>query len=189
MARCDVHAYVLMTNHVHLLVTPQELHGPARMMQSLGRCYVRFFNDRHHRTGTLWEGRFRSKLVNSTDLPVQVQPVHRTESRARRTRRDPLAYEWSSYRSNAYGADDPITSPHLGITTLGDGRAASCEAYREMFSTELAPSEIAAMRIAPLHRPKLPCSAYLQAADSMMTTEAPDAASVHGAEERGQSQL
>src|SRR4051812_36335568 len=53
---CAVHAYALMTNHVHLLVTPCDANAPAHMMQSLGRRYVRYFNDRHRRTGTLWEG-------------------------------------------------------------------------------------------------------------------------------------
>jgi len=64
-ARCDVHAYVLMTNHVHLLVTAREASAPARMMHALGSNYVRYFNERHGRTGTLWEGRYRSSLIDS----------------------------------------------------------------------------------------------------------------------------
>ena len=58
-ARCRVHAYALMTNHVHLLATPEDAPSLGRMMQSLGRRYVRYFNHRYARTGTLWEGRFR----------------------------------------------------------------------------------------------------------------------------------
>jgi putative transposase len=61
---CAVHAYVLMTNHVHLLVTPQDEGGPARMMQAVGRRYVRYVNDCYRRTGTLWEGRYKSALVD-----------------------------------------------------------------------------------------------------------------------------
>src|SRR5690349_1397071 len=62
---CGVHAYVLMSNHVHLLITPNDASGPARLMRLLGHLYVRYFNDRYQRTGTLWEGRFRSALVRS----------------------------------------------------------------------------------------------------------------------------
>jgi putative transposase len=61
--RVDIHAWVLMTNHVHLLCTPHEAGGVSRMMQALGRQYVRYFNHSYKRTGTLWEGRFESCLV------------------------------------------------------------------------------------------------------------------------------
>src|SRR4051812_11593046 len=64
-AHCDIHAYVLMTNHAHLLITAGEASAPARMMQALGRNYIRHFNERHGRTGTLWEGRYRSCLIDS----------------------------------------------------------------------------------------------------------------------------
>src|SRR5256885_2064474 len=64
-ARCSVHAYVLMSNHVHLLATPMNRHAPAMMMRRIGARYVRYFNDRYRRSGTLWEGRFRSTLVES----------------------------------------------------------------------------------------------------------------------------
>ena len=63
--RCAIHAYVLMTNHVHLLVTPTQTGQIARMMQSLGRRYVRYVNERYHRTGTLWEGRYKACLVGT----------------------------------------------------------------------------------------------------------------------------
>jgi len=65
---CALHAYVLMTNHVHLLVTPSAPGGVSRMMQALGRRYVAQFNRRYHRTGTLWEGRFKAGLVDSEAL-------------------------------------------------------------------------------------------------------------------------
>lgn len=61
---CEVHAYVLMTNHVHLLMTPEASGQVARLMQALGRRYVRYINDRYRRTGTLWEGRYKSSLVD-----------------------------------------------------------------------------------------------------------------------------
>src|SRR6185436_20732938 len=63
--RCDIHAYVLMTNHVHLLITAADVRASARMMQTLGCIYVRYFNERYERTGTLWEGRYRSAVIDS----------------------------------------------------------------------------------------------------------------------------
>jgi putative transposase len=65
--QCDIHAYVLMTNHVHLLVTPQQDSGIGKMMQTLGRYYVQYFNTRYHRTGTLWEGRYKATLIDTEE--------------------------------------------------------------------------------------------------------------------------
>ena len=64
--RCRVHAYVLMTNHVHLLITPETEQGISKVMQSLGRQYVQYFNYRYQRTGTLWEGRYKASLLDTT---------------------------------------------------------------------------------------------------------------------------
>ncbi|WP_338026909.1 transposase [Coralloluteibacterium stylophorae] len=110
--RCAIHAYVLMTNHVHLLVTPEEAGGVSRMMQAIGRRYVGCFNARYRRTGTLWEGRFKSALVDSEHYLlrcyryIELNPVraHMTAS--------PGGYRWSSYRCNADDHPDPILTPH-----------------------------------------------------------------------------
>lgn len=72
---CRIHAYVLMTNHVHLLATPVTVGGVSRMMQQLGRGYVTYFNTAHHRTGTLWEGRFKSSLVDSDRYLLGKRPL------------------------------------------------------------------------------------------------------------------
>ena len=64
---CSIHAYVLMTNHVHLLVAPQESGKVSRMMQALGRRYASYENITYRRTGTLWEGRYKACLVDSAD--------------------------------------------------------------------------------------------------------------------------
>ena len=63
--QCDIHAYVLMTNHVHLLVTPHTEEGLGKMMQMLGRYYVQYYNHSYNRTGTLWEGRYKATLIDS----------------------------------------------------------------------------------------------------------------------------
>jgi len=92
---CDVHAYVLMTNHVHLLVTPYQPDGASRLMQSVGRRYVQYVNYTYRRTGTLWEGRFKASLVESESYLltcyryIELNPV-----RARMVE-DPTEYRWS----------------------------------------------------------------------------------------------
>ncbi len=101
---CAVHAYVLMTNHVHLLMTPSEAGQIGHLMQSLGRRYVRYVNDRYHRTGTLWEGRYKSSPVDSeTYLLHCYRYIELNPVRARMTT-DPLHYPWSSHASNVSAA-------------------------------------------------------------------------------------
>ena len=109
---CAVHAYCLMTNHVHLLVTPQAAQGCARMMKFLAQCYTQHVNRARERTGSLWDSRFRSCLVASERYAlacyryVELNPV----SAGMVTH--PRDYRWSSYRTNAEGAPDPIVQPH-----------------------------------------------------------------------------
>jgi putative transposase len=103
-----VHAYVLMTNHVHLLVMPTARHGISRMLQSVGRRYVQFVNFNHRRSGTLWEGRHKASLVQTDEYLaachryVELNPV-----RAGMVA-DPLGYRWSSCRHYAGDAQDPV---------------------------------------------------------------------------------
>ena len=116
---CHLHAYVLMTNHVHLLVTPHEAGATSRMMQAIGRRYVGAFNGRYRRTGTLWEGRFKSALVDSTDYLltcyryIELNPVRAGMVAALGD------YRWSSHRRNAHGAHEPRITPHAAYLSLG----------------------------------------------------------------------
>jgi len=109
---CAVHAYVLMTNHVHLLVTPRHEESLPRAMQTLGRRYVRYVNAAHRRTGTLWEGRYRAAPIDEDAYflaccrYIELNPV-----RARMVRR-PGDYRWSSYRAHATGAADVLAAEH-----------------------------------------------------------------------------
>lgn len=130
---CRIHAYVLMTNHVHLLVTPMKEQGIAEMMQSLGRRYVHYINTTHRRTGTLWEGRYKASLIDSEAYLltcmryIELNPV--------RTGMVPHAgeYPWSSYGANAQGRADILLSPHPLYTALGATAADRQQAYRELF--------------------------------------------------------
>jgi putative transposase len=144
--RCDVHAYVLMTNHVHLLVTARDASAPSRMMQTLGREYVRYFNVRHGRTGTLWEGRFRSSLIDSERYFLQCSRYIETNPVRAGMAREPGAYRWSSFRSNADGWPDALVRRHPVYLALGRSASARREAYRALFETPLDASTLTAIR-------------------------------------------
>lgn len=130
---CAVHAYVLMTNHVHLLVTPSESDGPSRLMQQLGRRYVGYVNRVHGRTGTLWDGRFRSALLQSDayflacSRYIELDPVRAAMVSS------PAAYRWSSHRCNALGHTDAVLTPHPLYLSLGASDSGRRAAYRALF--------------------------------------------------------
>lgn len=117
--RCAIHAYVLMTNHVHLLLTPETCDGPAGLMKNLGQRYVQYVNRTYRRTGTLWEGRYRSCLAQSGNYVltcsryIELNPVRAAMVR------DPAAYRWSSYRTNAMGHHSSLLQPHQDWLALG----------------------------------------------------------------------
>lgn len=131
-----IHAYVLMTNHVHLLLTPSSVDGISRAIQSLGRVYVRDVNDRIGRTGTLWEGRHRDSLIDSDryllacQRYIEMNPVRAAIVDA------PEAYAWSSYRENRSGNPAGLLSPHALYLGLGSTPASRSEAYRRLFERE-----------------------------------------------------
>lgn len=141
-----VHSYVLMTNHAHLLVTPTEGGAVARMMQCLGRHYVTYVNRSYRRSGTLWEGRYKSCLV---DGPRYLLACHRyielNPLRAAMVA-TPEAHRWSSYRANALGAADPLLSPHVVYRALADTDKGRRERYRALFEEVLDAAEIERIR-------------------------------------------
>src|SRR5918992_4223057 len=130
---CAVHAYWLMTNHVPLLLTPSTTQSCTALMRDLGRSYVRYFNRRHERTGTLWEGRFRSCIVESAEYVlacyryIELNPV-----RAGMVP-DASAYPWSSHAVNTGTRADAIVVPHCEYTALAVERANLHASYRQLF--------------------------------------------------------
>ncbi|MGY1410771.1 transposase [Luteimonas sp. A611] len=144
---CSLHAYVLMTNHVHLLLTPVETGAVSRLMQTFGRNYARFFNGRHGRTGTLWEGRYKSCLVDSEQYVltcyryIELNPV-----RAWMTD-DPKDYVWSSCRANTTGHSDPLITPHPAYLALGRGEPERRAAYCDLLAEALPDETLAEIRI------------------------------------------
>lgn len=145
-ADCAVHAYVLMTNHVHLLVTPNHERGLGRLMQGLGSRYVWWFNTRRHRTGTRLDGRYRSTLISSQryffacSRYIELNPV-RAGIVAR-----PWDYPWSSFRHSAFGAADSLISSHPLYDALGETSASRQAAYRTLFQQPLDTSDLDAIR-------------------------------------------
>jgi putative transposase len=143
-----LHAYVLMTNHVHLLATPGDAAGLGRMMQSLGRRYVRYVNGVHGRTGTLWEGRYRAAPIEAeAHLLACMRYIELNPVRARMVRR-PGNYPWSSHRAHAGGTADVPLTDHPLYLGLGATPAARRRSYLGLFDAPLEPEFLAELRVA-----------------------------------------
>jgi len=143
---CALHAYCLMTNHVHLLLTPASPGACIALMRDLGQRYVQYFNRRHGRSGTLWEGRYRSCVTESARYVlacyryIELNPV-----RAGMTR-DPLEYPWSSHAANIGARPDSAIRPHAEFEALSPDMAKRCSVYRAIFDDALATSLIKEIR-------------------------------------------
>lgn len=144
--RCAIHAYVLMTNHIHLLVTPTFADGLGKMVQMVGRHYVQYFNRRYRRTGTLWEGRYKASLVDSERYLltcyryVELNPVRANIVQC------PSKYAWSSYRSNALGESSDLITRHELFDSLGDSASDRQAVYRELFATGIPEEDLVKIR-------------------------------------------
>ncbi len=137
-----VHAYALMPNHVHILATPKHEHSISRTVQSVGRNYVQYFNESYDSTGTLWEGRYRATVIDSSDYmllcykymesdPVRSGLVEKAEE-----------YRWSSYNHNALAQVDEMISPHREYLNLGAGAKSRARAYRKFYKDVINPETI-----------------------------------------------
>ncbi|MGN6706252.1 MAG: transposase [Rhodanobacter sp.] len=144
---CAVHAYVLMTNHVHLLMTPSAQGQVARVMQSLGRRYVRYVNDRYRRTGTLWEGRYKACLVDSEAYLLRCYRYIELNPLRAGMVANPADYRWSSYTCNALAVADPLIRPHASYLSLGADAAERCAVYRTLIEQAITPEELDGIRL------------------------------------------
>jgi putative transposase len=144
---CQLHAYVLMTNHVHLLLTPSEAGAVSRLMQSLGRQYVGWVNASRERSGTLWEGRFKSCPVDGARYAlactryIELNPV-----RAGMVAH-PSEYRWSSFACNALGRIDALITTHPALQELAIDPITSRERYRDLVESGLQPAELESLRL------------------------------------------
>ncbi len=143
---CAIHAYVLMTNHVHFLVTPTHEDSLPKTFQSLGRRYVQYFNKTYERTGTLWEGRYRATLIESeTYLLTCCRYIELNPVRAEMVRH-PRDYPWSSYQYHAEGKPNSLLTPHTLYQRLGGTPEARQQAYRALFRQHLSGETLDAIR-------------------------------------------
>ena len=133
---CLLHAYVLMTNHVHLLLSAGNVLAVSRMMKALGQEYAHYINWRHHRTGPLWDGRYKSCVVqDETYLLVCQRYIELNPVRAGMVRY-PGHYRWSSYRCNAEGCEDALIQPHPLYLTMGRNKGERQQAYAALFHAD-----------------------------------------------------
>jgi len=143
---CWIHAYVLMTNHVHLLMSSHTKGGISRCMQSLGRRYVTYFNQTYRRSGTLWEGRYKACLVDTERYLltcyryIELNPV-----RAVMTDK-PGSYPWSSHACNGLNRPDVVLTPHAEYLALGSTPIARCDAYLALFKDAISEDRLADIR-------------------------------------------
>lgn len=137
----QVHAWVLMSNHVHLLCTPGSDRTISLLMQSVGRRYVQYFNLKYERTGGLWEGRFRSFVVESQryfltcQRYVELNPVRAGMVTL------PGGYAWSSFRCHGMGKESDLHSPHPEYLALGKTSRERIRAYHQLFAEALRRTE------------------------------------------------
>ena len=141
-----IHAYVLMTNHVHLVATPNRAHGLSKMMHLIGLRYARHINSTHQRTGTLWEGRYKATPIETEAYlltcyryvelnPVRANMVHH-----------PNAYPWSSYAHHAYSKRDSLIRDHDLYLALGKTKQQRYRAYRALFENDLCDEMLDSIR-------------------------------------------
>ena len=148
--QCDIHAYVLMNNHIHLLATPHAGNGISKMMQMLGRYYVQYYNFTYKRSGTLWEGRYKASLIDSEAYAllcyryIELNPVRADMVK------HPSEYPWSSYRANALGIADVLTphllTPHMMYGALGQDEPTRQACYRDLFIGQIDEMSLSLMR-------------------------------------------
>ena len=142
----DIHAWVLMTNHVHLLCTPRVDNAVSLMMQALGRHYVRYFNSSYQRTGTLWEGRFKSCLVQEENHLLQLYRYIELNPVRAGMVRQPSDYAWSSYAINALGKGSELCTPHSLFLALGGEPKERQSNYRALFDYPIEGALLEAVR-------------------------------------------
>jgi len=166
--QCEIHAFVLMTNHVHVLATPRVEGGMSRMMQDVGRKYVRYVNDCHDRTGGLYEGRFKSSLVESSRYfltcmrYIELNPV-------RAGMVDHVArHPWSSFGQNVTGEPTGLITPHPEYLALGSDPQSRGDAYHRLFDEAIDPVHLDAIRQSMQQGCALGGHEFVRAVESML---------------------
>ncbi len=145
-----IHAYVLMGNHVHLLLTPSTADGLPKMMQAVGRSYVRQFNLRHGRTGTLWEGRYKSSLIQTERYLLACMVYMDLNPVRAGLVAQPADYPWSSHHHYIGQRSDRLVTPHALVWSMGNTPFAREAAYKELVQAGISSSQQQALTQATL---------------------------------------
>jgi putative transposase len=146
--QCMLHAYVLMTNHVHLLVTPKRAEWVPELVMGVGRHSVQYINRAYKRTGTLWDSRYKSSSIQAETYLLACQRYIELNPVRAGMVEDPGFYRWSSYRANALGQEDPRVTPHAIYLAQGAGNKARQAAYRALFRPQMDRAAIEDIRLA-----------------------------------------
>jgi putative transposase len=167
-SRCQLHAYVLMPNHVHLLLTGEEPTAASAFMKALAQRYSQYFNRTRGRTGPMWEGRFRSSPVESERYLltlyryIELNPVRAGLVRL------PHHYRWSSFHHNALGAPLDFLAPHPGFLQLGASGAERTRAYLEYTAEVTTDEELAVIRESIDANAALGSSGFVEAVEAAL---------------------
>jgi putative transposase len=137
-----LHAWVLMPDHVHLLATPGNSDSVSRMVQSIGRNYVQYFNECYDGSGTLWEGRYRATVLDASNYLLTCSRYIELNPVRNGLVGKPQDYRWSSYAHNALGQSDEMISPAREYLRLGDSDAERVKAYRKLFQQKLEKQQV-----------------------------------------------
>lgn len=158
---CSIHAYVLMTNHVHLLATPEHSDSMSRVMKHLGQRYVQYVNRRYGRTGALWEGRFRSSMVDSAEYALTCQRYIELNPVRAGMVKHAADYPWSSFRANALGCPSDLVVARAEYLSLGCCDEERRMRYADLFHEELSDRDISRLRDAVNGGFALGCDAFV----------------------------
>ena len=148
MTSCKLHAYVLMSNHVHLLLTIHDAAALSGMMKPIAQHYAQYFNCRYQRTGSVWEGRYKTCLVQTEDYFLECQRYIELNPVRAGMVAFPSHYRWSSYRGNAEGRRDGMTMPHDLYQRLGLTDAERRQTYQRLFDAPLSQYRLVQIRAA-----------------------------------------
>jgi putative transposase len=170
--QCDVHAYVLMTNHVHLLVTPEVPPAISLLMRNVGQRYAQAYNRRHARTGPLWNDRFKTSLVDTESYLfvcyryIELNPVRAGMVAA------PEHYPWSSFCTNAWGVPSVLVRPRPEYLSLGSTPEERLAAYRALYPSGLTQEQLGRVRAAANANIPLGTEAFLDEIEARLRISA-----------------
>jgi putative transposase len=140
--RLKVHAYALMPDHVHVLATPGNTDSISRVVQSIGRNYVQYFNECHGGSGTLWEGRYRATVIDAKNYMLTCSRYIELNPVRNQLVSKPADYQWSSYAHNALAQPDEMFSAAREYQNLGDSDRDCAKAYRRLFQQKLSAEQV-----------------------------------------------